>query len=116
MVSDEVVIKIVERLNEVGSNVVVEYIGVQQFIGLMNVVMTIVGAVLFVVSMYIGYRIGRRDEYSYPEDGLFLGIVLAVVVLVVYVCIWCALQAAVVKIMFPEYAGVKELISDIFGG
>lgn len=107
----DALIQIADKLGTTGQHLLDVYVNAQVGIGYINIISMIVWAILTFVVCYIAYHyISDTDR---DNDSCFGAILTCFVICIFLVFGILTLKDEVIRIMYPEYTGIKELIDTL---
>ena len=111
----EALIQIADKLGTTGEHLLKVFIEAQVGIGYINIISTIVWIFLTILICRAAYHYINKDR-SYDSKSCAMIVCFATCMFLVFVILY--LKDEVIRIMYPEYTGIKELIttlSDVVG-
>jgi len=107
----EALIQIADKLGTTGEHLLKVFIEAQVGIGYINIISTIVWIFLAILICYIAYRYIINEDRSYDSKNCAIFVCLLSCIFLVFVIL--VLNNEVIRIMYPEYTGIKELIGTL---
>ena len=108
----EALIQIADKLGTTGEHLLKVFIEAQVGIGYINIISTIVWIFLAILICYVTYHYINKDR-SYDSKSCAMIVCFATCLFLVIVILVLVLKNEVIRIMYPEYTGIKELIETL---